>query len=77
MEYKFINFSDGPAAGEGSWANGPTPDGRGTFEYQETPDAGVPMPPTTVPDERFYGTTALPNIVEKTAGKVKDALNID
>ena len=77
MEYKFINFSNGAAAGEGSWANGPTPDGRGTFEYLEEPDSGVPMPPPTVPDERLYGTTEVPNLMEKTKAKVKDALNID
>jgi Mn-containing catalase len=33
------------------------------------------MPPVTHPDSRFYGTTELPNIVEKTAGVVQDKLN--
>jgi Mn-containing catalase len=72
VEYQFINFSDGAAAGEGSWAHGPTPDGRGTFTYLETPDAGVPMPPPTVPDPRYFGTTAVPNAKEKASAAAKD-----
>jgi Mn-containing catalase len=71
---QYINFSDGAHAGEGSWASGPTPDGQDQFEYLETPPPGVPMPPPPQPDERLYGTTAIPNPVEKVAGTVKDAL---
>lgn len=37
--------------------------------------AGVPMPPPTHPDGRFYGTTEQPNIVEKAAGRIQDKLN--
>jgi Mn-containing catalase len=69
---QFSNFSDGKAAGDGSWAKGPTPDGRGEFSYLETPDAGVPMPAPTVPDPRFYGTTALPNEDEIAMATAKD-----
>lgn len=32
------------------------------------------MPPPATPDERFYGTTPKPNIVEKAVGAVKDAV---
>jgi Mn-containing catalase len=32
------------------------------------------MPAPTRPDARFYGTTDLPNLMEKTAGKVQDKL---
>ncbi len=74
VNYTYINFSDGAAAADGSWASGPTPDGKAEFSYQGAPDAGVPMPPPTHPDARFYGTTDVPNIVEKTAGAVQDAL---
>jgi Mn-containing catalase len=74
-EYQFINFSDGANAGDGAWANGPTPDGRGEFSYLEKPDAGVPAPPPTRPDARYYGTTDIPNPVEKTAAKVQDKLH--
>jgi Mn-containing catalase len=77
VNYTYINFSDGAAAREGSWASGPTPDGKGEFSYAEAPgtDQTVPMPPPTHPDSRFYGTTELPNIVEKTAGLVQDKLH--
>ena len=75
VAYQYQNFSDGAAA-EGSWASGPTPDGKGEFSYIDGPqDHGVvKMPPPTVPDPRFYGTTATPNVVEKAVGTVKDAL---
>jgi Mn-containing catalase len=33
------------------------------------------MPPPTHPDSRLYGTTELPNTVEKMAGRVQDKLN--
>jgi len=71
-EYKFINFSDGQDAKDGSWAKGPTPDGRGKFSYEDAPTKGVPFPKPTVPDQRFYGTTPIPNAVEKAAGAIKD-----
>ncbi|MFN3949439.1 manganese catalase family protein [Microbacterium sp.] len=75
VSYQYINFSNGAAAGEGSWASGPTPDGKGEFSYLPEPPAGVPMPPPTHPDARFYGTTELPNVVEKLAGRAQDALH--
>ena len=76
VSYQFINFSDGAAASEGSWASGPTPDGNGEFSYAEAPGAAevAPMPPVTHPDSRFYGTTELPNTMEKAAGAVQDKL---
>jgi Mn-containing catalase len=75
--YDYINFSDGEHAAEGSWASGPTPDGNGDFGYREAPapGEGVPMPPPTRPDSRLYGTTDLPDVVEKAAGAVQDKLN--
>ena len=75
VSYQYINFSDGKKAGDGSWASGPTPDGKGEFSYLPEPPAGVPMPPPTHPDARFYGTTELPNSVEKLAGRAQDALH--
>src|SRR5690606_22598583 len=62
------------AAAEGSWASGPTPDGKGEFSYVAEPQSGVPMPPPTHPDARFYGTTEIPNTVEKIAGRAQDAM---
>jgi Mn-containing catalase len=77
VAYTYINFSDGAHAKDGSWASGPTPDGKGEFSYSEAPgtSATVPMPPPTHPDVRFYGTTEVPNVVEKTAGMAQDMLN--
>ncbi|MDQ1124794.1 manganese catalase family protein [Microbacterium trichothecenolyticum] len=75
VSYQYINFSNGAKAREGSWASGPTPDGKDEFTYVPEPPAGVPMPPPTHPDARFYGTTELPNSVEKLAGRAQDALH--
>jgi Mn-containing catalase len=74
VAYEYRNFSDGQAASEGSWASGTSPDGLGQFSYVAQPDSGVPMPPPTHPDSRFYGTTELPNLVEKAAGSIQDKL---
>jgi Mn-containing catalase len=74
VSYVYKNFSDGEHAVEGRWASGPTPDGKGQFSYDGAPTADVPMPPPTHPDSRLYGTTELPNTMEKVAGKVQDVL---
>ena len=75
VSYQYLNFSDGQSASEGSWASGPTPDGLGEFTYHEGPTTSATMPPPTRVDARYYGTTDLPNIVEKAAGAVQDKLN--
>ncbi len=74
VSYEYQNFSDGEMAAEGSWASGPAPDGKGEFSYREAPGPGegAPMPAPTRPDPRLYGTTDLPNTVEKVKGTVKD-----
>lgn len=50
------------------------PDWKGEFTYHDGPTTSAPMPPPTHPDSRFYGTTELPNTVEKIAGSVQDKL---
>jgi len=75
VAYQYINFSDGEQAAEGTWASGPTPDGKGEFEYVAEPPAGVPMPAPTVPDERLHGTVPGSGAVKKAKGAVKDALH--
>jgi Mn-containing catalase len=72
VSYQYINFSDGQQAADGPWAHGSTPDGKGEFSYVAEPEAAVPMPEPTHPDSRFYGTTEIPNIAEKAAGKAQD-----
>ena len=74
VSYQSLNFSDGATAAEGPWAAGPTPDGHGQFTYHEGPTTTAPMPPPTHPDSRLYGTTELPNLVEKVAGAAQDKL---
>src|SRR5215213_2787008 len=37
VAYQFWNNSAGTESAEGSWASGPTPDGKGSFEYVENP----------------------------------------
>ena len=75
VSYQYLNFSDGKHASEGSWASGPTPDGKGEFSYHEGPTTSAPMPDVTRPDARYYGTTDVPNVVEKAAGTIQDKLN--
>ena len=75
VSYQYLNFSDGKAAAEGSWASGPTPDGKGEFTYHDGPTTSAPLGPPTHPDSRFYGTTEIPNTVEKLAGTLQDKLN--
>ncbi len=72
VHYQYLNFSDGKAAAEGSWASGPTPDGNGEFTYHDGPTTSAPMPPPTQPDPRLYGTDPKPNVVEKVTAAVKD-----
>lgn len=74
VSYQYLNFSDGQHASEGSWASGPTPDGHGEFSYHDGPTTTAPMPPPTHPDARFYGTTELPNRMEKAAGTAQDKM---
>ncbi|WP_375386835.1 manganese catalase family protein [uncultured Amnibacterium sp.] len=77
VEYQFINFSDGAAAKEGSWANGRTPDGVGTFSYEDAPypKKTAAFPPPTQPDPRLFGTSTKPNLLEKAEGVVKDTVS--
>jgi Mn-containing catalase len=77
VAYTYLNFSDGAAAAEGSWASGPTPDGLGEFSYAEGPGSSVPMPPPTQPDVGLYGTMPVPGPLGKAAATVKDALTGD
>lgn len=75
VSYQYLNFSDGAAAAEGSWASGPTPDGKGEFTYHDGPTTSSPMPPPTQPDPRFFGTDPKPNVIDKAMGVVKDTFS--
>ncbi|HEX8415169.1 MAG TPA: manganese catalase family protein [Sphingomicrobium sp.] len=58
--YKFLNHSDGAAAADGRWAKGPSPDGKGEFEYVANPPALGPVPVLGMTDPRLYGTQPVP-----------------
>ena len=72
VHYQYLNFSDGAHAKDGSWASGPAPDGTGQFTYHDGPTTSAPINAPTTPDPRLYGTTGLPNTMEKITAKVKD-----
>ncbi|AXH34323.1 manganese catalase family protein [Humibacter sp. BT305] len=75
VSYQYLNFSDGAAAKDGSWASGPTPDGKGEFTYHDGPTTSSPMPPPTQPDPRLFGTDPKPNLIDKASGVIKDKLS--
>lgn len=54
--YQFWNHSDGTESAQGRWAQGPTPDGKGQFEYVENPKPLGPEPLPPIPDPRLHGT---------------------
>lgn len=54
--YQFWNHSEGAQSAEGRWAKGQSMDGRGEFEYVETPQPLGPDPELPQPDLRLHGT---------------------
>jgi Mn-containing catalase len=72
VSYQYLNFSDGKTAAEGSWAKGPTPDGKGEFTYHDGPTSSVPMPPPPAADPRLFGTAPAASVLGKIATKVED-----
>jgi len=60
FSYKFLNHSAGTESAEGRWASGPTPDGKGNFEYVAEPPALGPVPDLGMTDPRLYGTQKVP-----------------
>ncbi|GFE70885.1 manganese catalase family protein [Chroococcus sp. FPU101] len=56
VAYQFWNNSDGTESSEGRWAKGPSPDGKGEFEYLADPKPlGTEVEPPQ-PDPRLHGT---------------------
>ncbi|MEV4812382.1 manganese catalase family protein [Micromonospora avicenniae] len=70
--YTYLDFSPGTDASEGRWASGPAPDGKGQFQYDNSPRAHAPEPVLPPGDPRLYGTN--PGMVGKVATKVKSKL---
>ena len=61
VSYKFMSFSEGEESREGRWANGPSKDGKGQFEYVAEPQAmGPVVEELAAVDPRLYGTPKQP-----------------
>jgi len=57
FSYQFWNLSAGNESAQGRWARGPSPDGRGQFQYVANPAPLAPPPePPPVPNPRVYDT---------------------
>ncbi|NMG22446.1 manganese catalase family protein [Brasilonema bromeliae] len=54
--YQFWNNSEGTESSEGRWAKGPSPDGKGEFQYVENPQPLGPEPLPPQSDPRLHGT---------------------
>lgn len=60
VAYQYMNFSEGTEARNGRWAKGPSPDGKGQFEYVEKPQAMGEAPELADMDPRLHGTPKKP-----------------
>lgn len=60
VAYQFLNHSEGTESAEGQWAQGPSPDGNGTFTYVERPGNSNDHGSLSQVDPRVYGTPAMP-----------------
>lgn len=60
VAYQFWNCSEGTESEAGSWARGPSPDGRGQFEYLASPRPLGPAPELGPADPRLHGTPKAP-----------------
>jgi Mn-containing catalase len=65
VAYQFWNCSTGGESKEGRWASGPSPDGKGKFEFLEHPKPLGPEPALGVVDPRTWGTPPKPVKVSK------------
>ncbi|MDQ4076068.1 MAG: manganese catalase family protein [Chloroflexota bacterium] len=70
VAYQFWNVSEGTESKAGRWADGPSIDGKGTFEYLEDPQPLGPEPTLGPGNPHLHGTSK-PGLVERA----KDALS--
>ncbi|MBD2256975.1 manganese catalase family protein [Pseudanabaena sp. FACHB-2040] len=63
--YQFWNLSEGTESKQGRWAQGPTPDGKGQFEYLENPEPLGPEGQAPVPNPKLYATIEIPSPTAK------------
>lgn len=56
VSYQYWDLSEGSESKEGRWAKGPSPDGKGEFEYLENPEPQGPVGEAPTPNPDFYMT---------------------
>ncbi|MBD2107658.1 MULTISPECIES: manganese catalase family protein [unclassified Nodosilinea] len=56
VSYQFWNLSEGTESEQGRWAKGPSPDGKGEFEYLENPEPQGPEGEAPIPNPKLYST---------------------
>lgn len=54
--YQLWNHSEGGESAQGRWAQGPSMDGKGEFQYVANPQPLGPQPEPPQPDPRLHGT---------------------
>lgn len=60
FSYQFWNLSQGTESSLGRWAQGPSPDGKGEFEYLADPEPLAEAPSLGMGDPRLHGTNPMP-----------------
>lgn len=71
VSYQYMNCSPDGQSKQGSWAKGPTPDGKGQFQYVDRPTPLGEIPQPGQVDPRFWGTPADPSMAKMGAAAVK------
>lgn len=80
FSYTFIDFSKGEdhASGQGRWASGPTPDGKGEFSYAPDPVAYAPaphlQPPAPTLHSALLGSAVSPEPAPTDAAPQKEGI---
>jgi Mn-containing catalase len=69
VAYQFWDMSPDGESASGRWAKGPTPDGKGEFEYLANPQPLGPMAVPPPADPRTFGTPD-PNLLQKAVNKI-------
>ncbi|MCU0500114.1 MAG: manganese catalase family protein [Anaerolineae bacterium] len=64
VSYQFWNMSQGTESQAGRWAQGRTPDGKGTFEYLANPTPLGPMPEPAKPHPELHNTGGPPSQIK-------------
>lgn len=67
FSYQFWNHSQGEESAQGRWAQGPSMDGKGEFQYVANPQPLGPQPEPPQPDPRLHGTAKTPQASQSSA----------